>query len=311
MLILGFAFHWQSTRAREGDLINDAVRARIDTALNRGRSGLWDWCSRWPAGQPTSTSASRSRWREAAHGSEAGRGSSSPAAWAAARRRQPTKLSWRRSPIRGDPGRGRGEAAGGQLAKRPSPGPGRARRAATAGRAGRRPTSSNARATPAAPVERPQQPRGPGPSAGGARPSRGPAGGACRGCRGSVTARPGLHEHAAPVGQPTGPGAPPPLGENPHQLGHRTRPPSSPQPSLHLLPQSRTGAARPLRHPVAGGPRPVPAACLHIPTPSLRPSCGGHGADHGPLGFPTHRATGIPVLPSPGPPVDGASRGSG
>ena len=43
VLILGFAFHWQSTRAREGDLINDSVRGRIDTALNRGRCGLWDW----------------------------------------------------------------------------------------------------------------------------------------------------------------------------------------------------------------------------------------------------------------------------
>lgn len=43
VLILGFAFHWQSTRAREGDLINDVVRGRIDTALNRGRCGLWDW----------------------------------------------------------------------------------------------------------------------------------------------------------------------------------------------------------------------------------------------------------------------------
>ncbi|WP_315833841.1 PAS domain-containing sensor histidine kinase [Bradyrhizobium prioriisuperbiae] len=43
VLILGFAFHWQSTRAREGDIINDAVRGRIDTALNRGRCGLWDW----------------------------------------------------------------------------------------------------------------------------------------------------------------------------------------------------------------------------------------------------------------------------
>ena len=43
VLILGFAFHWQSTRAREGDPINDAVRGRIDTALNRGRCGLWDW----------------------------------------------------------------------------------------------------------------------------------------------------------------------------------------------------------------------------------------------------------------------------
>src|SRR5438874_5224502 len=43
VLILGFAFPWQSSRAREGDLINDAVRGRIDTALNRGRCGLWDW----------------------------------------------------------------------------------------------------------------------------------------------------------------------------------------------------------------------------------------------------------------------------
>src|SRR5437879_9562190 len=43
VLILGFAFHWQSTRAREGDLITDAARGRLDSALNRGRCGLWDW----------------------------------------------------------------------------------------------------------------------------------------------------------------------------------------------------------------------------------------------------------------------------
>src|SRR6266568_4924829 len=43
LLILGFAFHWQSLRAREADLIFDTVRSRIDTALNRGRCGLWDW----------------------------------------------------------------------------------------------------------------------------------------------------------------------------------------------------------------------------------------------------------------------------
>jgi two-component system cell cycle sensor histidine kinase PleC len=43
LLILGFAFHWQATRAREADLIHDTVRSRIDTALNRGRCGLWDW----------------------------------------------------------------------------------------------------------------------------------------------------------------------------------------------------------------------------------------------------------------------------
>ena len=43
VLILGFAFHWQATRAREADIIYDMVRGRIDTALNRGRCGLWDW----------------------------------------------------------------------------------------------------------------------------------------------------------------------------------------------------------------------------------------------------------------------------
>jgi two-component system cell cycle sensor histidine kinase PleC len=43
VFILGFAFHWQATRAREADLINDTVRGRVDTALNRGRCGLWDW----------------------------------------------------------------------------------------------------------------------------------------------------------------------------------------------------------------------------------------------------------------------------
>ncbi len=43
VLILGFAFHWQAMRAREADLIHDTVRCRIDTALNRGRCGLWDW----------------------------------------------------------------------------------------------------------------------------------------------------------------------------------------------------------------------------------------------------------------------------
>jgi len=43
VLILGFAFHWQSTRAREADAIYDTVRSRVDTALNLGRCGLWDW----------------------------------------------------------------------------------------------------------------------------------------------------------------------------------------------------------------------------------------------------------------------------
>lgn len=43
LLILGFAFHWQATRAREADLIFDTVRSRIDAALDSGRCGLWDW----------------------------------------------------------------------------------------------------------------------------------------------------------------------------------------------------------------------------------------------------------------------------
>jgi two-component system, cell cycle sensor histidine kinase PleC len=43
VLILGFAFHWQAARAREADVIYETVRSRIDTALNRGRCGLWDW----------------------------------------------------------------------------------------------------------------------------------------------------------------------------------------------------------------------------------------------------------------------------
>ena len=43
VLILGFAFHWQATRAREADGIYETVRGRVDTALNRGRCGLWDW----------------------------------------------------------------------------------------------------------------------------------------------------------------------------------------------------------------------------------------------------------------------------
>jgi two-component system, cell cycle sensor histidine kinase PleC len=43
LLILGFAFHWQAMRAREADVLYDTVRGRIDTALNRGRCGLWDW----------------------------------------------------------------------------------------------------------------------------------------------------------------------------------------------------------------------------------------------------------------------------
>jgi two-component system cell cycle sensor histidine kinase PleC len=43
VLILGFAFHWQSARAREADGIYETVRERIEAALDRGRCGLWDW----------------------------------------------------------------------------------------------------------------------------------------------------------------------------------------------------------------------------------------------------------------------------
>jgi two-component system, cell cycle sensor histidine kinase PleC len=43
VLMLGFAFLWQSRLMRETASIEDTVRSRIDTALNRGRCGLWDW----------------------------------------------------------------------------------------------------------------------------------------------------------------------------------------------------------------------------------------------------------------------------
>ncbi len=43
LLILGFAFHWQARRASESDHIYDMVRGIVDTGLNRGRCGLWDW----------------------------------------------------------------------------------------------------------------------------------------------------------------------------------------------------------------------------------------------------------------------------
>ncbi len=40
---LAFAYFWQASRARESDRVCDLVRDRIDTALSRGRCGLWDW----------------------------------------------------------------------------------------------------------------------------------------------------------------------------------------------------------------------------------------------------------------------------
>ncbi|WP_448953354.1 ATP-binding protein [Labrys neptuniae] len=43
LLILGFAYYWQASRARRADDIYNNVRNRLETALSRGRSGLWDW----------------------------------------------------------------------------------------------------------------------------------------------------------------------------------------------------------------------------------------------------------------------------
>lgn len=43
VLLIGFAFHWQSIRAREADATYEKARARMETALSRGRCGLWDW----------------------------------------------------------------------------------------------------------------------------------------------------------------------------------------------------------------------------------------------------------------------------
>jgi two-component system cell cycle sensor histidine kinase PleC len=45
LLALGLAYFWQASRAREADAICDRVLDRIDTALNRGHCGLWDWDS--------------------------------------------------------------------------------------------------------------------------------------------------------------------------------------------------------------------------------------------------------------------------
>src|SRR4029077_20320622 len=42
VLMLGFAFLWQSRLMRETASIENTVHSRIDTALNRGRCGLWD-----------------------------------------------------------------------------------------------------------------------------------------------------------------------------------------------------------------------------------------------------------------------------
>ncbi len=43
LLGLSTAYFWQSWRAHQADAIVDRVRGRLDTALSRGRCGLWDW----------------------------------------------------------------------------------------------------------------------------------------------------------------------------------------------------------------------------------------------------------------------------
>ncbi len=43
LIALALAYFWQASRAREADRVCGRVRDRIDTALTRGRCGLWDW----------------------------------------------------------------------------------------------------------------------------------------------------------------------------------------------------------------------------------------------------------------------------
>ncbi len=43
ILVVAGAYFWQSRRTREADLVAIGLRNRIDTALSRGRCGLWDW----------------------------------------------------------------------------------------------------------------------------------------------------------------------------------------------------------------------------------------------------------------------------
>ncbi len=43
LLLIGFGFRWQSLRLHDAEHVYDAARERLDTALNRGRCGLWDW----------------------------------------------------------------------------------------------------------------------------------------------------------------------------------------------------------------------------------------------------------------------------
>jgi two-component system cell cycle sensor histidine kinase PleC len=43
LVALGLAYFWQASRALEADALCNRILDRFDTALNRGRCGLWDW----------------------------------------------------------------------------------------------------------------------------------------------------------------------------------------------------------------------------------------------------------------------------
>lgn len=43
LAVLAIAYFWQASRAREQALLCERMQSRVDTALNRGRCGLWDW----------------------------------------------------------------------------------------------------------------------------------------------------------------------------------------------------------------------------------------------------------------------------
>jgi two-component system, cell cycle sensor histidine kinase PleC len=43
LIALAMAYFWQASRAREANQLCERMQARVDTALGRGRCGLWDW----------------------------------------------------------------------------------------------------------------------------------------------------------------------------------------------------------------------------------------------------------------------------
>ncbi|WP_309242820.1 PAS domain-containing sensor histidine kinase [Lichenibacterium dinghuense] len=43
LIVIALAYFWQTNRAVEVEAVHARVHGRIDTALNRGRCGLWDW----------------------------------------------------------------------------------------------------------------------------------------------------------------------------------------------------------------------------------------------------------------------------